>query len=464
MQGIDSLFYFGILLASGFALLNWQKGIYAALLIDVLRDPIRKLDPSESIGITLSGSVVWGAVVLGSWLKNGKQLPYILRAYPGLRQMNWMIVGALVPGGLLSILLYNSGWLLSLIGAFSYLAPLAGLYVGVFYLRDEAALRRLLMFFVIVNSIALFFTFAEWQGYNWQILGGLKGMVWLRYRTGYTVALISGVYRSPDIMGLHAAYVVMFALYSAVHPKTRFPVGWYGFAVMAGTCLLLCGRRKMIGIPLVFICAWLFFHWLFSRGNRRLAFGVPLAVLTVTSIVAIAVVSATIDLPTDYADYALTTVTEGSDRFQRGTVNSVIATVQNSGVLGDGLGICTQGRYYLGNVGVRAWQEDGLSRLFVELGVPGVLLLVFAALTFLKVMQRSFRISEQTREVHFAQTGLWGMFVACGASYIVAHQHYSGDPGMALFSVMLAGMALGLPLWQHWQNQTTAFPNARGTL
>ena len=258
--------YFGVIACLTLvALTNWRWGIYLALFVDVARDPIRKLSDSQSVWMTVGGVLVWGGVFLGALLHDGPQLRSIFQRYPKLATGLQCLVLGLIPGTLLSLVLYNGGYKLALIGLVSYLAPFVGIAVGFLVPITEKDVYRIMRFYTLINAVALIGTIAEYRGIEHRVLGGMD-MEWLRYQHGFTVNLIAGIYRSPDIMGLHAAHVVVFAMCLALKSREGGKVGWSAIALWGLVSLLLSGRRKMLGIPLVFVAGYLAIGML--RGSR----------------------------------------------------------------------------------------------------------------------------------------------------------------------------------------------------
>ncbi len=49
---------------------NWRRAIYFAIIFDVIRDPVRKLDPEESVLITVSVLVLWVMISIGAWISS----------------------------------------------------------------------------------------------------------------------------------------------------------------------------------------------------------------------------------------------------------------------------------------------------------------------------------------------------------------------------------------------------------
>src|SRR5690606_20859328 len=136
-----------------------------------------------------------------------------------LKSMLACLMMAIIPAALLSLILYPGGYLLAAIGGLSYMAPLAGLAFGYLLPRSERDIYRLMQFYTIINSVMLIGVPLEYMDFDLPALGGIN-MDWIRYRDGYIVDLMTGFYRSPDIMGLHAAHVIMFSLSLAIRTKS----------------------------------------------------------------------------------------------------------------------------------------------------------------------------------------------------------------------------------------------------
>ena len=62
----SDVYYGFIVVLSILCFLDWRKGLYLCLLVDVLRDPVRKLIEDQPVFVTVAGAVPWGAVTLGA--------------------------------------------------------------------------------------------------------------------------------------------------------------------------------------------------------------------------------------------------------------------------------------------------------------------------------------------------------------------------------------------------------------
>jgi hypothetical protein len=427
------------------AVTNWRTALYLCLIIDVVRDPVRKLMDDQPVWITVAGAIPWVVVMLRAFSSEQQELRDIFTRYPQMLRAVVVFLVALTPGFLLSCLLYPSGYILALIGAASYLGPFIGLALGYLYIREEQTLLRFFAAYVLINSIAMVGTPLEFLHYDVPGLGGIR-VDWIRYREGYIVDLISGFYRSPDVMGLHAAHIMMFGLILASRSQKVVAAGWLATVLWGAACVTLCGRRKMIAIPLVFIVAYLLLSY-FHGASRR--------VRTVTTIVLTGILAATIFLLVntgrhwnEYAEYASTTISELPDRLYRNVIEGALVSVNQSGVLGGGLGTGTQGRYYMGvqtGRDARGWQEDAIGRLLLEVGVPGLLLMLLSGWYVMRSLGRALSLVPRESSVRDLQLLLISVVAGDLASFIVAHQHFSGDPVSALIVTLLAGSVLGAP-------------------
>jgi hypothetical protein len=442
---IEGVWYVLVAVCCVIALSNWRVGIYLGVLLDCLRDPARKLADDQTVLITLTGVAVWGAVILRAYQEQQGELRMIFSRYPRLRTMRSCLVLAMIPAAALSVLLYPGGWLLAAIGAASYAGPFIGIGLGYLVPRSEKDVYRLFRFYTVLNSVMLVGVPVEYLKYDLPGLGGID-IVWIRYQADYIVELISGFYRSPDIMGLHAAHVVMFSMLLALRSRTVSRFGWTGTALWAAFCLLVSGRRKMIGIPLVFIAVYLFLSM------RRKVSGVHHLVQTSATVVIVGAALGFLvwspDQSAEYTGHATTLFTEGATRANEVIVGSSIGTLQQAGILGAGLGTATQGRYYAkvdSGRSLRGWQEDGVSRLLLEFGVPGFLMLLWAGYMLLVSLRAAFQMTPRQSSEQLLQVGLLSVVAGNAASYAISHQQFSGDPFSGLFATMVAGMVLGAP-------------------
>ena len=433
---------------------NWRAALYGCLLLDVARDPIRKLSEQQSSLTTIIIAFVWFAAMLGALSTDQRESRLLFRRYPRLQTSLILLVVALLPGALISIVRYSNGWMLAAIGTASYLAIFVSVVLGYLWPRRVGDVYRWMAAFVIINSVFLIGAVLEAAAIDVPGLGGLQ-MTWIRNYGTDLIKLICGFYRSPDVMGLHAAHVIMFGALLALRPGKRYAWTWLSLCVWAMTCLLLSGRRKMIAIPLVFLVTYIALVAV-SSGRKRVA--VSMAMFAGIIVASLFFVVEGQDISDDYTRYAASIATEGFERTTRSFTEIISTTINQSGWLGDGLGTVTQGRQYLGVVtNTRDWQEDGVGRLFKELGVPGVIVALAAAAYILVTIRNSLDAIPTGDPVLPLQFGMYSVVGANLASFAVSHQAYSGDPSAVLIVGFCLGIGLGLPrpVWLSAQREIT---------
>lgn len=444
---MDLIFFIVVAIGALFAITDWRSGLLIAIVLDCFRDPVRKLSDGEPTMVTYCVCVIWAAAFVNLFFGNHAGLQKVRQRFPWLqRAITWYVLG-LIPGAVVSLSLYQNGVLLAGLGFASYAAPLLGIALGVALAFELKLLKRLLQVYVIVNCIALTGTVAEWLEWDWPALGGLKDFEWIRHMPGVIVRLISGFFRSPDIAGFHAANAMMVSVILLLNrgdqPGLRRRINplWLSTAIWSVLPLLLCGRRKMLIMPVIFIMAYLLYIQIAARRNVMQVIGY------VTLIVAIAAVPLVIyrdeEGLEDHQAYYATTLSDVAPRLKQNVAMGVVGTVRQSGLMGSGLGVATQGAQHFAIEERRnVWQEDGISRLFKELGIPGVILVSIGIWILLNNIRKQVRRQSLLPLIEL-QALFFALVTANLASFIASHQHFSGDPANALWVLVCAGVFIG---------------------
>jgi len=437
------LYYVCVSACSIGALIHWRSGLLLCVFWDALRDPIRKLAPGHPVLITLMVAGLWLAVFLGAWQAQRRRILYLPHLYPPLRKAFHLLLLALIPAAAISTLAYDRGWMLAAMGGLSYCFPIVALMIGFAFARDVREVYKLLAFYTVLNSAMLVGTLLEYFGHPFPALGGID-MQWIRYQHGYIVELMCGFYRSPDLLGVHAAHVMMFGGMLSLRTNTRTRWLWIPLVIFAGVCLILCGRRKMIFIPVLFAAVYLYMNL------RRRGLGSAMRALALLAVAGVCVFlflpSRGSDDATEYVTYASTVAEEGVDRISRNSLHGFVVTMRQAGIFGYGLGTATQGSYHVAYHGRRTWQEDGFSRLGAELGLPGAVLVLWAVGLLIWQCCLSTRMVPAHHPAATLQVGLVGVLVGNAASFFVSHQAYSGDPSTIAIASMCLGFLLAGPV------------------
>jgi hypothetical protein len=437
---LEYLFYLLVAFVILMAFVNWRAALYMCIVLDILRDPIRKMDVSHSLLIAQSVNIVWAVITLIVVAKERSRIRDLMRRHRQLRIPALLICLAVLPGAAVSVVGYQNGWLLALLGAASYLAVIPGSILGYSFARHQKDISRFLGAYCLAKAIAFAGALLEYFDANVPGLGGI-GVKWIRYQGNSQFDLISGFYRSPDVLGLHAATVCVFAGVLGTTRRKGGQLPWYFVVLWAAVPLLLSGRRKMIGIPFIFAISVLYLQLRYMRRIQRSGWYTLFAAM---GILCFFLLSGSLGMGDIYRQYASTIVAEGSDKVRVAVYKSPFESLRQSGLLGRGLGTATQGSQHIMGRSL-TWQEDGGGRLFVELGLVGATLLLIAGIL---VALRCKKILDRTpiRAPHFhLQIGLASVLVANAACFLVSHQAFSGDPwnmGTVLFCL---GLALSFP-------------------
>jgi hypothetical protein len=331
--------------------------------------------------------------------------------------------------------------MLALIGAFSYAVIFLAVIAGFHYARHLDEMRKLLGWYCIIHGIALTGGIMDyWHWFpEWDALGSRAlGFEWVRRNAGYSVDMISGFYRSPDVMGWHAASVAMMSLLLAATARGRRRVGWSLVGALAVAALLLCGRRKMVYMLPVFMITLAWIYWQAGRASRVL----PILGLLLFPLFTAWLVGDMLSEESSNIRYYSESSDETLERLEVHGFGSLVDTYRQTGFFGAGLGIATPGSRHLKVNRPRAWQESGTSRVLVELGVPGSLgmFAVMAAIVF-NLWRVTLRQLQMRSRVAPYAAGLLAFFLANVGSLVVSGQILA-DPFIAAFLGLIVGINL----------------------
>jgi hypothetical protein len=432
---VTVLFFALIFLSIAIALTDWRRGWLLAILIGVLQDPARKLTPGTPVVMSLSIVLIYFVIIFTAQ----KQLQTHAREfgkrfsnlYGGLAVFLFFLFLAAV-NGLFTFGL--DGWKAPALGLFVYCAPIPAIILGYTYLQREEQLYALFRFYAVVTSFAMIGTILEYFSVPWRALGtvALAEGNW-RYMTGLEIRLLSGFYRGPDIMGLHAAILTMIGVIMTLRLQT-FRRTWLWMLVTGWGFLncLLSGRRKALYMIVVFVVAFL---W---RYFRRLS-AVHLAVFTVLGLLTFFVITRVSEneQASVYTRGAGTTQSEIYGRLEGG----LSGTIEQSGIMGAGLGSATQGAYHVLNesgVARLGWQEGGLGKLAMELGIPGLIAAAVLGLAMLMTMLKISRHPDVVGSTQLTRAALFGIVIANIVEFMASAQAYS-DAVLTLLAAFFTG-------------------------
>lgn len=417
---------------------NWRRGLYWIVVLGLLQDPVRKISSGTPAWLVLSTLPVWVVVAFRVW--SSRSHPTLASLHPRLNKSVQLFVISLIPAAVVSLTLGPGGWQLTVLGAMTYFTLLYSVVIGYRFAGDARELRSLLGFYCAAAAILLSGSLLEYLQVPFPALGTeMLGHVWTRNIPGVTIYMISGFFRSPDVMGWHAVTTCILAVTLAVSGRWPSRALWIALSVWGGGIALLCGRRKMVYMLPLFALLLVWVLW--WMGRRR-----SMALLTVF----IVLISG--GLVTFYGriapdDTFMTYYTHESgvvySSVEKHGVSAVIETVRQNGFFGGGLGSGAQGAHRLNVTRSGNWQESGPSKAMVDLGVLGFLCLVAVGVLLLRSLWRTMRRLRLAKEDQFVfWAGLFAMILANGGAFLVSGQIF-GDPFISFLLAMSIGMILG---------------------
>ena len=425
-----------LLLACVIAFLDWRRGWYLAIVCGVLQDPVRKMTAGTPVVITFSVVLVYLFVLLSAQGTLQNAVADVSRRFASLYLAVSVFVVFLLLAAANGLITYGlEYWKAPALSFIIYLMPIPAMVLGyAFYRRDEDLLP-FLVFYSVLTSIALIGVVLEHQGVGWSALGLVAATEGsnIRMLPGIQLTMIAGFYRAPDILAWHAATLAMIGITMAIRARElsrAWP--WMLTAMWAVYACFLSGRRKALYMLIVFAVV---FVW---RYARRL--NVPQAVSFVTLCLLLFFVThrlATSEKTDAYVRAAALTEGELFTRLEGGFGE----TIQQSGFMGAGLGTATQGTQHFTEQKSFSWQEGGLGKLAIELGVPGVMAAAFLLFVFINYMFKITRAPDEAGTSQLFRCMLMAMIIANMANFTASAQAYS-DPVLTLMTAFLAGCLL----------------------
>jgi len=425
------------------ALGNWRSGLIWMLVIAAVQDPLRKLVPGAPGSLLLIVIPVFLAMGLGLISARRQVWRGFQVSFPAVaRSLGWFVVACL-PAAILSLTYGPGSWAYTAFGVLSYGIILSSILIGFYYLRSEQDLRRVLAIYCLITAAALSGTFLEY--FNIDVLGDLVGTKvldfdWIRYGSGYTLQLLAGFYRSPDVMGWHAAAAAMLSLVLVFAGRDPGRWRWLAVTGIAIAALAVSGRRKMVYMVPFFVLMALL---LILRSRKRGLDFQSLVLLSLPLVIAFAVGS-WLGAESEFVRYYTENPEDVLAQTERHGWQAVIGTFQQTGFWGSGLGFATPGAQNIPFPRPRIWQESGMSRLMVELGVPGLLMMLVLIGNLLMAGLRSARW-QFAAHAPFGRysIGLLAFVLANIASLAISGQILA-DPFIACFIGLVMGMQLSL--------------------
>ncbi len=436
---------------------DWRKGLYAVLLVAFLQDPARKLDVDQPVYFTLLA----GVVLATAYLRAQSPRFFLPTQVPGwkhyLQQPSTLLLLVLAIQAGVTMVRYGNP-MIAAIGAVSYLTPLPAMLIGYhFAVRSgRIGVERWLAAYLLCALIMLPSIILEYAGVGWSTLGQV-GVGFEMYTDDAILVAHSGFFRASETAAWHTATATCFLLsLSSMHQLSRRKIV---IAVVTVVALLtigvLTGRRKMFVEVVIFMSTYIGLLLYFGKGGLRLA----LAVLLGGAISYAALMWWAVDLPDEaavagvatyqqYAGRSATVADDVVDRVLGIGLAPVEWAINNFGWFGGGLGIASQGAQYFGG-GSEVFGgvgEGGLGKITAELGVPGLLIALWFAVSAVRHGWAILRfVSARSAATARLACGLVAFLLANISVFFVATQVF-GDMFVLIILGMTAGFFVATPV------------------
>lgn len=428
-------------LAVTVAITDWRRGVLMLVITGALQDPARKLTPGTPFVMTMSVVLIYVAIILAVQLQLQRALSDFTKRFSAI----WAAFGITIFFIVLAAangLITNgiSLWRVPVASLFIYLAPLPAVLIGYLYVDHEDRLLTFIRVYSIVTSFALIGTLLEYLRVDSRALGMVAQTGdYIRFLPGLQVRMLSGFYRGPDIMAWHAATLTCLAIMMVVRAGISRSAGLWSL-VAAWGCFntIISARRKAIYMVAIFAAVFVWRYFRRLKTQQVTAF--------IAAALAIGFVihqMASNENSSAYTKAVATTQEELTQRLEGG----LWGTIQQSGYLGQGLGVATQGTYHFAtddqvSHAVFGWQEGGLGKLAVELGVPGLLAAALLVWRALFMMNRIARHPDLPGTSQIIRAMLFALLLANIGNFLASAQAYS-DPVLTLLTAFMAGVLFG---------------------
>lgn len=418
--------------ASAYALIDWRRGWLLVALCGVLQDPVRKLTSGTPVYVSFAVVALYGAILFGARYELSRHLGDFSRRFANIFTACFAFFVLLVIAGMNGLVTYGfDKWKVPLVSLFTYCVPLIAAILGYAWLQREEMMYRWFRFYAALTSVALIGTLLEWMRVPSRILGlvAFEGD-YIRHLPGIQIRLLSGIYRGPDIMSWHAAMLTSIAMAMALRTgRGRHLVIWGSIAGWGFFNCIIAGRRKAIYFVVVFALAFLWRYFGRVRNTQVVALiGVLLVLGGVVRQIARGQETSI------YARAAATTQSEITARLEGGALE----TLKQFGLMGAGLGTATQGVYHLLGENAIGWQEGGLGKLAIEVGLPGILAILVIGWMTLRVLLRLTRVPDVRGSSQFLRAMLFGLAAANISSFLASAQAFT-DAVLGLTAGFLVG-------------------------
>lgn len=427
-----------------------RTGLLICLLVGFAADIVRKVVPGQPVVLVAAVALFTGVVAAGEWQRGMPlRLPRVIARDPRLSQP-LKLFGIVVLAETLVALVITRSAVIAGIGLLAYFAPIPAVLVGARFARRESDIPRFLNFYVLLATITVSGVYLSALGVKSRFLDAVGVEQVIYSPTVGEVRLLCGFLRSSENAAWHAATAVCFLILLWTSLKKRSAMNWLSLALVPVLMIAipLTGRRKAFVTVVLFVVLYGALLAYFRRGATRLI-NVIVGVVAISSIF-LGLLATSGTETTEFQPYfergRTATGASAVDRLRQMTVDSFKYVIDQNGFLGRGAGTGSQGSQHFGGgadvVGYAA--EGGLGKVLAELGVPGLVLLLWIGVAGVRSLARLLRVVNRGDPLRARLIfGTVAFLVANSVEFVTAHQIF-GDPFVLLILGWVVGFLLAL--------------------
>jgi hypothetical protein len=441
--------------ACAYALVDWRRAWFLVMVCGVIQDPVRKLSAGSPVWISFAVVALYACILFAARNEMRVCAAEFTRRFKNISTGITAFIVLLLVAALNGLVTYGfDKWPAPAISFVTYVIPIIAALLGYTWLQREEMILRFFRLYAAMTSVALIGTVLEYLRVPSRMLGlvSFEGD-YIRHLPGIQVRMLSGIYRSPDMMAWHASMLTAIGVAMVLRAGLRRQMliwsaaaGWGFFNCM------IAGRRKAIYFVIIFC---LMFLW---RYLRRVAPGQVFASLGLLLILGLVVNQLSSREGTSvYTRSAVASSGELGQRFEGG----VMQTFRENGYMGAGLGTATQGVHHLLGANAIGWQEGGLGKVAIEVGLPGLIALMIMVVIVGRMLLTLTRIGDVPGSSQFIRVMLFALVVANIAGFIASAQAYN-DAMLALTAGFLVGGLFASGVLDERLPATEAVPATEG--
>ena len=432
---ITYLFLAFVGVASVIAFSNWRLGIALWMATAILQDPIRKITPGTPVYLTVAFLPIYLAT-FASLLRSQNVIRSFSRDHGTISQVFLMVSFLLMGSAAYGYAFSHQSLMASLIGVGSYAGGIPAVYCGYALLKkDYRFLNWILLAFVLFTALMLIGVPLEYLEIKfsrpWLGTIAMAGPNRRWFNNFDYISMISGFYRSPEIMGWHAMSMVICSFYLYLR-RPSLVVIWSLFASWGCYGIFHSGRRKMLLMLMVFVGVFLLVSTL--RHRRRI-----LKSLILLSAVLVPAIMVFVD---DLYQMSLTSGLEVAGA--KAAEKMYVGPLWLAGVVGPfgyGVGTLAQGTHHFVKSQDIPLVEGGMEKVMVEFGLIGLFLMSIAGWQLILQCYRSLKRGQQTMPNEIGPGFTFSYIAANFAAFTTAFQ-FLGDPFIGTFLGLFAGILL----------------------